>query len=342
MDRRHTPICGVEEDSMKLLFIGGTGNISRACTDKAIEKGWDVFHLNRGNRPEEVRPEVTTLRGDVNDAASVKALLGSRSFDAVVDWVAYSAKDVRRDIDVFSGRTGQYVFISTASAYLKPPRSLPVTESTPLANPFWQYSRDKIEGEIALREAADKSGFPFTVVRPSHTYGDGWIPTPFGSAEFTVAQRMLDGKEVVVPGDGQSIWTLTHNSDFAKGFVGLLGNSRALGEAFHITSDELQTWDNVHHAIADALGVKAKIVHIPSDRIAAKYPDWTGNLLGDKSNSAIFDNTKIKRFVPDFVCETPFAVGIRKSVAWLEKHPGKKVINPTTNERLDELVRTCR
>ena len=327
---------------MKALFIGGTGNISRACTDRALAKGWEVFHLNRGKRPEEARQGVTTLKADINDVAEVKKLLAPFKFDTIVDWIAYKAQDVRRDVELFSGKTDQYVFISTASAYAKPPQAFPISESTPLRNPFWQYSRDKIEGEAALLEAFEKSGFPFTVVRPSHTYGDGWIPTPFGSAEFTVARRMLDGKAIIVPGDGQSIWTLTHNTDFAKGFVGLLGNSRALGEAFHITSDELQTWDIIHREVARALGVEAKIVHVPSDYIAAKYPDWAGNLLGDKSNSAIFDNSKIKRFVPDFICETPFALGIKRSVAWLELHPEKKVLNPVTDERLEALAAAFR
>lgn len=327
-----------EERRMRVLFVGGTGNISRACTDACLALGWEVYHLNRGNRKEEVREEVITLQSDINDTAHVKDLLKSLHFDAVVDWIVFKEEDARRDLELFRGKTEQYVFISTASAYEKPPRSLPITESTPLKNPFWQYSRDKIACERVFMEAFIKEGFPVTIVRPSYTYGNGWIPSQFGSAEYTIAQRILSGKPIVVPGDGSNFWTLTHNSDFAKGLRGLLGNRRAIGEAFHITSDEAYSWDEIYRILGKTLGVEARLLHIPTDVIVDRYPDWTGNLLGDKSYTALFDNSKIKRFVPDFLCATPFSVGLRYSLEWFEKHPEKKVVNSETDKRLDALV----
>jgi nucleoside-diphosphate-sugar epimerase len=327
------------EDKMKILFIGGTGNISRACTEEVIKFGHSVFHLNRGNRPEETPKGVTTLKADINDPSQVRAALGKMRFDCIVDWIVFNANDARRDLELFSGLTDQYVFISSTSVYKKPAPSLPMTESTPLGNAYWQYSRDKIAGEMVFMEAYNSRGFPVTIVRPSHTYGDGWIPTPFGSAEFTVARRILEGREVVVPGDGQTLWTLTHNTDFAKGLRGLLGNRRAIGEAFHITGDEILTWDAIYMTLGEALGVPPKIVHIPSDYIVQRFPDWEGNLLGDKSNSALFDNSKIKRFVPDFFCTVPFSVGIKSSVRRLQANPGKKVINAGTEDRLNTLVK---
>jgi nucleoside-diphosphate-sugar epimerase len=323
---------------MRVLFIGGTGNISSACTDACLARGWEVYHLNRGNRSEKTREGVVTLKADINDTRRVKEVLGNLRFDAMVDWIVFNERDAQRDLELFEGRTAQYVFISTASAYEKPPRSLPITESTPLLNPFWEYSRDKIACEEFFMDAFKRKGFPVTIVRPSHTYGDGWVPTQFGSAEFTIPQRMIEGKPIVVPGDGTNFWTLTHTTDFAKGLRGLLGNIRALGEPFHITSDEALSWDEIYRTIGRALGVEPNLVHIPSDAIVRRYPDWTGNLLGDKSYTALFDTSKIKRFVPDFLCTTPFSVGLRRSLAWLEQHPGKKVVNAETNKRMDALL----
>ncbi len=326
---------------MRILFVGGTGNISRACTDACLALGWEVFHLNRGTRKEEVREGVITLTSDIHDLARVKELLKGLRFDAVVDWIVFKEEDAKRDLDLFEGKTDQYVFISTASAYEKPPRSLPITESTPLKNPFWKYSQDKIACEKVFLDAFKSKGFPITIVRPSYTYGDGWIPSQFGSAEYTIAQRILSGKPIVVPGDGTNFWTLTHNSDFAKGLRGLLGNSGAIGEAFHITSDEAYSWDEIYRTLGRALGVEPQLIHIPSELIVDRYPDWTGNLLGDKSYTALFDNSKIKRFVPDFVCTTPFSRGLRSSLEWFERHPEKKVVNPETDKRLDALVEEC-
>jgi len=327
---------------VRVLFVGGTGNLSWACTEAALERGIEVVHLNRGSRARPERPGLSSIRADIADAASARAALARESFDAVVQFIGYKPEDVGRDIELFRGKTSQYVFISSASAYQKPPRSWPITESTPLSNPFWQYSRDKIACERTLVEAGEREGFAFTIVRPSHTYGDGWIPTAFGSSEFTVAQRILDGREIVVPGDGQSLWTVTYAPDFAKGLVGLLGKREAIGEAFHITSDEALSWDAIHGIIGGALGAAPRIVHIPTDFIVSVRPEYEGNLRGDKSNSAVFDNSKIKRFVPEFSCTTPFAVGIRASLAWLEAHPEAKRVDPATDARIDAIIAAYR
>ncbi len=323
---------------MRTLFIGGTGNISGACTRRALSKGIEVFHLNRGNRPEKTLPGVVTLTADARDPDSVRAALAGLRFDSVVQFLAFRPEHVRADLDLFEGVTGQYVLISTCSAYRKPSFHPVITEATPLENPFWEYSRLKIACEGVLREEGTARGFPFTIVRPSHTYDDGWIPGVFGSSDFTIPWRMLRGKEVVVPGDGQSLWTLTHASDFAVGLVGLLGNPAALGEAFHITSDERLTWDAIHGILAAALGVRAKVAHIPSDYIARIRPERGAGLLGDKAVSVIFDNSKIRRFVPEFRPSVTFAEGIRRSLAWYEGRPDLRVPNEATDAEIDEIL----
>ena len=323
---------------MRILFIGGTGNISLECTRVVLEKGHELFHINRGSHPERVPDGVTTLQSDIRDLHQTKKALKGLRFDSVVNWIAFLPEHIDQDIDLFSGATDQYVFISSASVYQKPPPQRIITESTPLANPYWQYSRDKIACEQRLRRAHAKSGFPVTIVRPSHTYGHTWIPTSLGSRDFTVPQRMLSGKEIIVHGDGQSIWTLTHSRDFARGFVGILGNTLAVGEAFHITSDEALTWDNIHRIIAQELGVQARIVHIPSDFIARFSPEKGGSLLGDKAYSTVFDNGKIKRLVPDFSASIPFRTGIRESLDWYQAHPDAKVVDSNTDALIERLL----
>ncbi len=323
---------------MRILFIGGTGNISLDCTHAAAEKGYELFHLNRGSHPERVPGGVTTLQADIRDAQHTKKALRGMRFDSVVNWVAFLPEHIEQDVAVFSGITDQYVFISSASVYQKPPAHWIVTESTPLANPFWQYSRDKIACEDRLRSAYAQTGFPMTIVRPSHTYGHTWIPTSFGSRDYTVPQRMLSGKEIIVHGDGQSIWTLTHSRDFARGFIGLLGNSRTLGEAFHVTSDEALTWDNIHKIIARQLGVTPRIVHVPSDFIHRFSPEKGGSLLGDKAYSTVFDNAKIKRLVPDFQPSVSFQTGIKESLAWYDAHPDAKVVDSNTDALIERLL----
>ncbi len=310
---------------MKVLFIGGTGVISSACSELALRRGIDLTLLNRG---QSLRPEpegAHLLQGDIRDPASVRAALGDMDFDAVVNWVAFTPAQVQSDVDLFRGRTGQYVFISSASAYQTPPNFLPVTESTPLHNPYWQYSRDKAACEALVFEAYRQEGFPATVVRPSHTYDRTLLPF---EGRYTVVARMRAGKPVVVHGDGTSLWTLTHNTDFAVGFVGLLGNPHAIGEAFHITSDEWLSWNQIFEQIGRAAGVQPKLVHVPSDLIVAYDAKWGAGLLGDKAHSMIFDNSKIRRLVPDFLPRIPFWQGAREIMAWYDADPARRQVDP--------------
>jgi len=324
---------------MKVLFIGGTGLISSACTRLAAERGIDLFILNRGSDPDRARG-ATTIEVDVHDeAATARALAGHR-FDSVVDWIAFTPEDVERDIRLFGGRTGQFVFISSASAYQKPPVDWIVREDTPLANPYWDYSRNKIACEERLMRAYRENGFPVTIVRPSLTYGNTNAPLIVNSWErpYTAIARMRAGKKVIVPGDGTSLWTITHNTDFAVGFVGLLGRADAIGHAFTITGDEVLTWDQIYRQTAAAAGVEPKIVHIASDFITVCLPEWTGTLTGDKSQSAVFDNSKIRRFVPDFATRTRFADGIRRTIAWFDADPARQKIDAAMDADWDRLI----
>jgi nucleoside-diphosphate-sugar epimerase len=329
---------------MRVLFIGGSGVISSACSALAVQRGIDLTVLNRGrsnDRP--LPPEATVLHADIRDRAAAAAALGAtrggREFDAVVNWVAFTPEHVRTDLDLFGGRTGQYVFISSASAYQTPPSRLPVTESTPLRNPFWQYSRDKIACEDLLTAAYRDEGFPATIVRPSHTYDKTLIPLDGG---WTALARMRQGRPVVVHGDGTSLWTLTHHADFARGFVPLLGHPRTLGEAFHITSDDVLTWNQVTAALAAAAGTSADIVHVPSDAIAAADPDWGASLIGDKAHSLVFDNTKVRGVVPDFRPVIPFEQGAREIVAWYDEEPARQQVDARLDALMDKLVATHR
>ena len=326
--------------NLKVLFIGGSGVISSASSQLAVERGIDLYVLNRGEtslRP--LPPEATVLHADVRDQESVRAALGDREFDAVVDWVAFTPEHVRADIELFRGRTGQYVFISSASAYQTPPARLPVTESTPLRNPYWQYSRDKIACESLLTEAYRDENFPATVVRPSHTYDKTTIPF---DGKWTALARMRAGKEVVVHGDGTSLWTLTHHSDFAQGFVPLLAHPRTVGDVFHITSDDVLTWDQIAHSLAAALGVTPHIVHVPSDAIAAADPQWGAGLLGDKAHSLTFDNSKLRSVVPGFCATIPFEQGAREIVAWYDEDPARQETDGRLDAVMDKLVATYR
>ncbi len=320
---------------MRVLFIGGTGVISSACTTLALQRGIDLTLLNRGQTLRAVPPDVRTISADMNDQASIERVLSGRSFDAVVDWIAFTPEQVRRDITLFRGRTGQYIFISSATVYHKPPMSLPITESTPLGNPFWQYAENKIGCEDLLVAAHRKESFPAVIVRPSHTYDRTKLPCAGG---YTSVARMRAGKPVIVQGDGTSTWVLTHHADFARGFVGLLGNARTLGEAFHITSDELLTWNQIYTMIGRAAGVEPRIVHAPSDLIARHHKEWGEGLLGDKAHSVLFDNSKIKRFVPDFVCTVPFARGVEEVMAWFDADHARQVIDPRFDRAMDEIV----
>lgn len=327
--------------ALRVLFIGGTGIISSACSRLAVASGIELSVLNRGGTS--IRPlpaQARLLRGDIRDPESAKAALGGLEFDAVVDWVAYTPQHVRADIELLSGRIGQYVFISSASAYQTPPARLPITESTPLRNPHWQYSRDKIACEELLTEAYRTDGFPATIVRPSHTYDRTTVPATGG--RWTIVDRMRRGKEVVVHGDGTSLWTLTHHEDFARGFVPLLGHPRAIGDAFHITSDDVLTWNQITEALAAAAGTTARIVHVPSAAIAAVDAEWGAGLLGDKTHSMVFDNSKLRGLVPDFVATIPFERGAREIVAWHDEDPARQQVDAGIDALMDELVERFR
>ncbi len=322
---------------MKVLFIGGTGIISSAVSALAVEKGIELFLFNRGQHSEFVPQGATVIKGDVKDKSK---LLKGKNFDVVVDWLAFVPTDVETDIEIFKGNVGQYIFISSASAYQKPPAHWLIDESTPLSNPYWQYSRDKIACEERLMAEYRKSGFPVTIVRPSFTYGDNMIPAAISSwtKPWTLVDRMRKGKKIIIHGDGATLWVMTHNTDFAKGFVGLIGNIQAVGHAFGITSDEVLTWNQIYKAIADAAGARLNPVYIPSDFIAKFRPDHEGPLLGDKSWCAVFDNSKIKRFVPDFVATVPFAQGIKRSVEWFDADPKRCTVDDEFNRFMDELI----
>ena len=323
---------------MKVLFIGGTGNISSASSRLAIENGIDLYHLNRGTNDVTITG-VTSIKGDINQPDQLTEL-GKHEWDVVVNWIAFTAEDIERDIGLFKNRTKQYIFISSASCYQTPLHYPIITESTPLSNPLWDYSQHKIACEDRLMKAYREEGFPFTVVRPSLTY-DTVIPIVIGGfKEYTTADRILKGKEIIVHGDGTSLWTVTHSADFAKGLVGLIGLTQAIGHAFHITSDEILSWNMIYKILADSLGKEARIVHIASDFICKVEPSFTGTLLADKAESVIFDNTKIKTFVPSFSATIPFAKGIKKTLKWLDDHPEKKIINPEKNRQIEHILKT--
>ena len=320
---------------MRVLFVGGTGIISSACTRLAAERGIELYVLNRGQSWRVIPDEVTRLMGDIRDPESTRAAIGTLDFDVVVDWVAFTPEHVETDLDLFRDRTAHYIFISSASAYQTPPATLPVTESTILDNPIWQYSRDKIACEERLVRAYREEGFPSTIVRPSHTYDCTLLP-PHGG--WTVIDRMRRGEPVIVHGDGSSVWTLTHQRDFAKGLIGLLGRDDAVGEAFHITSDEWLTWDRIHHILARAASTTAEIVHVPSEIIDGSDREWGESLLGDKTHSMIFDNAKIKRFVPDFAATIPFSQGAEEIIAWYDADPSRKIVNQELDRTMDRII----
>ena len=327
---------------MRVLFIGGTGLISGASSKLAIERGIELTLLNRGRTA--VPSGARVLEADAHDESAVEraldTALGGQRFDTVVDWIAFTPEDVERDIRLFRGRTDQFVFISSASAYQKPLERWLITEETPLANPFWEYSRNKIACEERLRDAAARDGFPVTIVRPSLTYGDTQIPLSTNSWQrpYTAIARLRAGKPLVVPGDGTSLWTITHNTDFAVGLVGLLGRPEAIGEAFNVVSDEVLTWDQIYRETAAAAGVEPRLMHIASDFITACMPEMTGTLVGDKAVSAVFDNSKLKRLVPEFRTATPYADGIRRTIAWFEADPSRRQVDTELDARLDRLI----
>lgn len=321
---------------MRVLFIGGTGIISSACARAVLDEGLELTAVVRGRSSHRPLPDgVELIHADARDAAALERELADRRFDVVVDYVAYTPEHVAADLRHFAGRVEQYVFISSASAYRKPLASLPILESTPLANPHWQYSRDKIACEEMLWRAWRDEGVPVTIVRPSHTYDRTSVPTLGG---WTDVERMRRGDPVVVAGDGTSLWVLTHHDDFARAFVGLLGNPKAIGEAFHITSDQLCTWNEIYASLGRAAGAEPNLVHIASETIVRLQPEWGPGLLGDKSHSVIFDNTKVKRLVPGWAAGTTFASGAREIVAWHDADAARRHHDPAVDAAMDALV----
>lgn len=304
---------------MKALFIGGTGTISIAVSKLALEKGWELYLLNRGNRNSMLPKGANIIKGDIEDESAISELIKDMNFDVVVDFIAFKKYQVERDFRLFSKKTKQFIFISSASVYQKPVGYYKITEGTPVYNPYWKYSQEKIECEEYLLEQYLKNKFPITIVRPSHTYGDFSVPVAIHgkNGSWSVVERIMQGKKIIVPGDGNSLWVLTHNTDFAKGFVGLMGNPRAIGENVHITSDEILTWNQIMQTIAYVLGIEANIVHISTDFLCECNKDFIGSLLGDKSCCVAFDNSKIKRLVPEYIATTSFYQGVKKTIDFI-------------------------
>lgn len=326
---------------MRVLFVGGTGLISTACASAVLAAGHDLWLLNRGRSrlPTVVAPE-RVLIADATDEGQVRAALAGRRFDVVVQWVGYRPSHVAQDVRTFAS-SKQYVYISSTSVYQKPPLHWLLTEATPLANPYWGYARDKIASEELLRTAHVERGFPLTIVRPSLTYGLSQIPVVVGSwaRPYTIVDRMRRGAPIIVPGDGTSLWTLTHNSDFAQGLLGLFGHPEAIGEDFHITSDEVLTWNQIYLLVGAAAGVEPRILHVPTEAIVASNPEDVGTLWGDKAYSTVFDNSKVRRLVPDYQATVPFADGIRETVAWFDADVTRQGVDDTANDRWDRLAR---
>ena len=326
---------------MKALFIGGTGTISMAITRLAVMRGWELYLLNRGNRSEELPEGVHVIQGDVNDEAACAKLLAGMKFDTVCDFIGFVPEQLERDYRLFAGKTKQFMYISSASAYQKPMSNYRITEGTPLVNPYWEYSRNKIACEEFLMKMYRENGFPVTIIRPSHTYDERNVPMGVhgNGGSWQVIKRMMAGKPVIIHGDGTSLWTMTHNSDFAKAFVGLMGNAHALGEAFQITSDETLTWNQIYQTIADALGVELHPYYVSSEFLASVSDyDFTGSLIGDKSNSVVFDNQKLKRAVPDFVVSVRLDQGIRNTIQNILAHTEFQNDDPEFDDWCDKVI----
>ncbi|SKA73615.1 Nucleoside-diphosphate-sugar epimerase [Clostridium sp. USBA 49] len=325
---------------MKALFIGGTGTISSAVSQLAVEKGWELYLLNRGNKKDNIPKGANIITADINDEKTVAELIKGMKFDVVADFIAFVPSHIERDIRLFSKNTKQFIFISSASAYQKPLLYYKINESTPLINPYWDYSRNKIACEDILMKEYRNNNFPITIIRPSHTYSKEKIPVAIHGEKgsWQVIDRIRKGKPVIIPGDGTSLWTLTYNLDFAKAFVGIMGNSAAIGETIHITSDEALTWNKIYDCIGEAFGVEVKKVHISSDFIIKCNPDFKGPLLGDKSNCAVFDNSKIKRLVPDFNATTRFDEGVKICAEYILSNPKLQVIDEEFDKFCDNII----
>jgi nucleoside-diphosphate-sugar epimerase len=326
---------------MKVLFLGGTGNISTETAALLHQRGHEVMVVSRGRT--QVPPEYRAFQADRKDVSAMRTVVSEARPDAVLNFIGYEVADLQTDYDVFRDRVAQYVFISSTVVYVKPSPRLPLTEDLPQSNPWWDYAQKKIECEKWLRERWEQDRFPVTIVRPSHTYSKRWVPNPVSSASYTFTRRLELGLPVFVPDKGENPWTLTAASDFSAGVCGLLGNPATLGEAFHITSDEVLTWNEICATIAEAAGATSpQIVQVPTDFICQIAPRMTGSLKGDKSNPGVFDNSKIKRFAPGFQCKTPFREGVRASIEWLRAHPEQQNLNPEVDALCDEVVNAWR
>lgn len=327
---------------MKALFIGGTGTISTAITRRlSTLPHWEVYLLNRGNRNSMLPNHIKTITADIDDEETVKKAIKDLDFDCVCDFIVMRPEQIERDYRLFKGKTRQYMFISSASAYQKPVGNYLITESTPLANPFWEYSRQKQACEELLMRLYREEHFPVTIIRPSHTYDERKVPLAVKGhkGSFQVLKRMKEGKPVIIQGDGTGLWTMTHNSDFAIAFTGLMANQHAIGEAFHITSDETLTWNQIYQSIANALGVPLKPYYVASEFLAAvDHYDLRGSLLGDKSNSVVFDNTKVKRLVPEFIATKRFDIGIRETIQYIFSHPECQIEDPEFDNWCDKII----
>lgn len=329
---------------MRALLIGGTGTISLAVSKLLIKLGWELYLLNRSNRSKEfIGDQVKFITCDIKDEEKVQQLLEGLDFDVVADFIAFAPEELERDYRLFKDKTKQFIFVSSASVYQKPLSDYRITEGTPLANPYWEYSRQKIACEEYLMKLYREKGFPITIVRPSHTYDERSIPVGVRGTKgsWQVAKRMLEGKPVIIHGDGTSLWTMTHNTDFAKGFVGLMGHLHAIGEAVQITSDESLTWNQIYQAIADALGVRLNAFHVSSTFLdKCSNQDFRGGLLGDKAQSVVFDNGKLKRLVPDFSAQTRFDQGIRKTIQYILENPQYQIVDEDFDRWCDGVIHT--
>lgn len=320
--------------ALRVLFIGGTGVISSACSQKVIEDGHELFLLTRGKSPRPIPEGAQTILADIRKPESAKDVLKEQKFDVVVNWIGFTPDHIDTDIRLFANNIGQYIFISSASVYAKPP-PVPVTESAPVGNPYWGYAQDKLACERRLAQLAHDKNLKYTIVRPSHTYDHTFLPV---RGRYTVINRMRTGKKVIVHGDGTSLWTLTYHTDFARGFAGLLGNERAFNETFHITSHELLTWNEIYKILGHAAGVEPQIVHLPSQLIATFDPDWGASLLGDKAHSMVFNNDKIKQVVPQFETKVPFSKGANELLKWFDSDPVRQVVDDTFDRLVDRMI----
>lgn len=326
---------------MKILFIGGTGTISMAISRLLLSQGHTLYLINRGSRNTDLSGNLIELKADINDEAAAAELIQNLDFDVVADFIAFVPSQLERDYRLFKDKTKQFIYISSASAYQKPLSDYRINEGTPLANPYWEYSRNKIAGEEYLMKLYREEGFPVTIVRPSHTYDERSVPLGVhgDNGSYAVIKRMMDGKPVIIHGDGTSLWTLTHNSDFARGFAGLMGNIHAIGEAVQITSDESVTWNQIYEIIADALGIKLNALHVSSEFLdACSSYDFAGSLLGDKANTVVFDNSKLKKLVPGFTATVRADQGIRRAVEYVLSHPECQQEDPVFDAWCDKVV----